>query len=68
MEFYNFDNELFKVIEITGIYPLQDGQYIVKKMSAENLLTGRKSEITMTNISVAGQIDDNVFSLQNLER
>lgn len=68
MEFYNFDNELFKVIEINGIYPLQDGKYIVKKMSAENLLTGRKSEITMTNISVGGQIDDKVFSLQNLER
>jgi len=68
MEFYNFDNELFKIIEIKTIYPLKDGKFIVKNMSANNLLTSRKSEIDMTNISVGGQIDDSVFSVQNLER
>jgi hypothetical protein len=68
MEFYNFDNVLYKVIEIKGVYPLQDGKFIIKNMTASNLLTGRKSEIIMTNISVGGQIDDSIFSLQNLER
>ena len=68
MEFYNFDNELYKIIEIKGIYPLKDGKFIVKNMIANNLLTGRKSEIEMTNIAVGGQVDDSVFSLQNLER
>ena len=68
MEFYNFDNEVYKVIEISAIYPLQDGKFIVKSMVADNLLTARKSEINMTNISVGGQIDDAVFTLQNLER
>lgn len=68
MEFYNFDKELYKVIEIRSIYPLPDGKYIVKDMAAENLLNGRKSEIVMTNISVGSGIDDAVFTIQNLER
>jgi hypothetical protein len=68
MEFYNFDNELFKIIEIKGIYPLQDGKFIIKNMSANNLLTRRQSEIGMNNISTGDKIDDSVFSLQNLER
>jgi hypothetical protein len=68
MEFYNFDNELFKVIEINGIYPLQEGKFIVKNMAANNLLTGRRSEIDISDISVGIRIDDSVFSLQNLER
>jgi len=37
-------------------------------MEADNLLTGRNSVIEMTNIAVGGQVDDSVFSLQNLER
>ena len=31
MEFYNFDNELFKVIEIKSFFPLSDGKYMVKE-------------------------------------
>jgi hypothetical protein len=68
MEFYNFDNELYKVIVIKGVYPLKEGKFIVKNMEANNLLSGRNSVIEMTNIAVGGQVDDSVFSLQNLER
>ena len=68
MDFYNFDNELYKIIVIKGIYPLPDGKFIIKNMEANNLLSGRNSVIEMTNIAVGGQVDDSVFSLQNLER
>jgi outer membrane lipoprotein-sorting protein len=68
MEFYNFDNELFKVIEIKSVYPLVDGKYLVRDMIAENLVTKRKSEIVMTKIVEGAKVDDSVFSLQNLER
>jgi hypothetical protein len=68
MEFYNFDNELYKVIVIKSVYPLKEGKFIVKNMEANNLLSGRNSVIEMTNIAVGGQVDDSVFSLQNLER
>jgi len=68
MDFYSFDNELFKVIEMKAYYPLPDGKFLVQNMAASNLLSGRRSEINMTNITVGAQIDDSVFSLQNLER
>jgi hypothetical protein len=68
MEFYNFDNELFKTIEIKSIHPLQDGKYVVKNMIASNLITNRKSEILFSDISEQVKVDDSFFSLQNLER
>jgi hypothetical protein len=68
MEFYNFDNELFKIIEIRGIHQLPGGKYMVKDMAAENLLNKRKSEMIMSKIVEGAKVDDSVFSLQNLEK
>jgi hypothetical protein len=68
MEFYNFDNKLFKVIEIKNFQPLSGGRYLVKDMTAENLITGRKSEIIFSKITEGAVIDDSVFMVQNLER
>ena len=68
MEFYNFDNELFKIIEIKSIFPLDDGKYLVKNMVASNLNTNRKSEILFSNISEGIKVDDSNFTIQNLER
>ena len=68
MEFYNFDNELFKTIDIKSIFPLQDGKYMIRNMIASNLVTDRKSEILFTNINDQVKVDDSFFTLQNLER
>lgn len=68
MEFYNFDNELFKIIEIKSIFPLSDGKYLVKNMVASNLNTSRKSEIIFSNIDEGIKVDDSYFTIQNLER
>lgn len=68
MEFYNFDNELFKVIEIKNIFPLPGGKYMIKDMLADNLVSRRKSEIKFTDISAGIAVDDSFFTLQNLER
>jgi len=68
MELYNFDNELFKLIDIKGIYMLSEGRYTVSNMHATNLSTNRKSEIKMTNIVEGVRVDDSVFTLQNLAR
>lgn len=68
MEFYNFDNKLYKIIEIKNVYPLDGDRFIVSDMSAENVITGRKSEIFFNNIKEGEKVDDSVFSLQNLER
>ncbi len=68
MEFYNFDNELFKTIDIKSIFPLEDGKFIVKNMIAYNVMTNRKSEIILNNIAQGAKVDDSYFTLQNLER
>ena len=68
MEFYNFDNEIFKLIEIKSIYPLENGKYMIRNMVANNLFTDRKSEIIFSNISDHAKVDDSFFSLRNLER
>jgi hypothetical protein len=68
MVFYNFDNELFKVIEIKSVFPLSNGKYLVKNMVANNLSTNRKSEISFSSISEGIKVDDSFFTIQNLER
>ncbi len=68
IEFYNFDNELFKVIMIRKVHHLEGGRYIVSDMAADNLKTGRKSEIVFTRISTGAMVDDDIFTLQNLDR
>ena len=68
MEFYNYDNELFKSIEIKSIYPLKDGKFIIRNMIANNLLTNRKSEIALSNIAAGTIVEDSYFTIQNLKR
>jgi hypothetical protein len=68
MEFYNFDDELFKTIEIKSTHLTADGKYMVKNMLANNLLTSRKSEILFSNIQEQVKVDDTFFTVQNLER
>jgi hypothetical protein len=68
MEFYNFDNELFKTIEIKSIHPLSDGKYLIRNMIANNLSNNRKSEIVFSNIEENTKVDDSFFSVQNLQR
>ena len=68
MEFYNFDNQLFKIIEIKAVQPGANGRYLISDMAAKNLINGRSSEIKFGNIKMDAGIDDSVFTLQNLEK
>jgi hypothetical protein len=68
MEFYNFDNELYKIIEVKSVHPMSEGKYMIQEMTANNILTGRKSTIIFSNISDNLKIDNAVFAVQNLER
>jgi hypothetical protein len=68
MEYYNFDNQLYKTIEVKTVQPLSEGRYIIKDMSAKNITTVRSSEILFDKIVTNAKIEDSVFSLQNLER
>ena len=68
MEFYNFNNQLFKVIEVKSVQLFEEGRYIIKDMRVNNLINSRSSEIIFDKIATNIKIEDSVFSLQNLER
>jgi hypothetical protein len=68
MEFYNFDNEHFKTIEIRSVHTMPEGKYMVSDMIASNLVTNRKSEILFSNIVDKVKVDDSYFTVQNLQR
>lgn len=68
IEYYNFDNQLFKTMEVKSIQSAENGKYIIKDMIVNNIITGRSSEILFDKISTGSNIDDSEFSLQNLER
>lgn len=68
MEFYNFDNEHSRTIEIKSVYPLPGGKYTYEHMTATNHRNNRKSEILYTSISAGVTAEDTFFTVQNLER
>jgi len=68
MEFYNFDNELFKIIEVKSTFELPDGKFIINNMVANNIQTNRKSEFVMSNLASDVKVDDSFFTMQNLQR
>ncbi len=68
MEFYNFDDEMFKTIEIKSVHEMAGGKYMIKDMIASNHITDRKSEIVFNNIEEQVKVDDAFFTVRNLER
>jgi hypothetical protein len=69
MEFWSSAGALIKVIEITGIEKIdQTGRYLVKKMTASNMVNGRSSSIVMENVTAGVKPADHLFDVQNLGR
>jgi len=68
MEFYDFENELFKTIEMRDFHTTPEGKSMVSDMIASNIVTKRKSEIHFNNIVDQVKVEDSYFSIQNLER
>jgi len=69
IDFYNFDNELFKSIEIMATQPIagQEG-YVMTDMLATNHLNGRSSRVKFDQVNTSATIADNTFSVESLAR
>lgn len=69
IEFYNFDNQLFRTIDILATRP-QVGKegYLMTEMYVENRLNGRNSRIIFENINTESAIADNIFTVENMSR
>jgi hypothetical protein len=69
IDFYNFDDAMFKTIDIVSTQP-QVGKegYIMTEMYAANHINGRSSRIKFDQVNTSGNIPDNTFSVDNLAR
>jgi hypothetical protein len=69
IDFYNFDGNLYKTIEIVATQP-QTGKpgYIMTEMYAVNHINGRSSRIKFDQVNTSAVIPDNTFTVDNLSR
>lgn len=69
IDFYNFDGELFKTIEIVATQPLEGKEgYIMTDMLARNYINGRSSRVKFDQVNTTASIPDNTFIADNLAR
>jgi hypothetical protein len=69
IDFYNFDNELFKSIEIKDTQPIAGKEgYVMTDMLATNHLNGRSSRVKFDQVNTSATIADNTFSVESLAR
>jgi hypothetical protein len=69
IDFYNFDNELFKTIEIVATQPISGKEgYIMTDMLAVNHINGRSSRVKFDQVNTSASIPDNTFVSDNLSR
>jgi hypothetical protein len=69
IDFYNFDDELFKTIEIVATQPLAGKEgYVMTDMFAKNHLNGRSSRVKFDQVNTSATIADNTFSVESLAR
>ena len=69
IDFYNFDNELFKTIEILATQPLGTKEgYVMTDMLARNHINGRSSRVKFDQVNTSATIPDNTFIADNLSR
>jgi hypothetical protein len=69
IDFYNFDDELFKTIEIVSTQPLEGKEgYVMTDMVARNYFNGRSSRVKFDKVNTSASIPDNTFIAENLSR
>ncbi len=69
IDFYNFDGEMFKTIEILATQPLTGKEgYVMTDMLARNHLNGRSSRVKFDQVNTTASIPDNTFLADNLAR
>lgn len=69
IDFYNFDNELYKTIDMVSTQARAGGGgYIMTEMYAVNHQNGRSSRVKFDQINTTASIPDNTFIADNLAR
>lgn len=66
IEFYNFDNELFKIQKIDNYVKQSNGKYFAYTMTAENTNNGRRSVMNIENFQVDSSMEEKSFTASAL--
>ncbi|MEZ4998561.1 MAG: hypothetical protein R2758_14225 [Bacteroidales bacterium] len=63
IDFYNFDDELFKTIEILATQPVAGKEgYVMTDMLATNHINGRSSRVRFDQVNTSAVIADKAFA------
>lgn len=69
IEFFNFDGELFKTIDIVATQPVAGKEgYIMTEMYVRNHINGRSSRIKFDELNTASVIPESAFTVEALGR
>jgi hypothetical protein len=69
IEFFNFDGELFKTIDIVSTQPIAGKEgYIMTEMFVKNHINGRSSRIKFDELNTASVIPESAFTVEAMER
>ncbi|NLK07711.1 MAG: outer membrane lipoprotein-sorting protein [Firmicutes bacterium] len=67
LEYYDGDGKLLKVLTTHNIRANQ-GRWVAGQMKMENIQTGTKTALTVTDVEFDVDIDDSIFTTRHLER
>ncbi len=67
-EYYDFDDELRKILHQRNHRQLGDGKALARQMEVENVQNGRRSVLTVTKLQAGSNLSESSFSTSMLER
>jgi len=66
VEYYDEQDRLFKVMELDDYRKQADGKYFAFKMEITNILTGRRSTLTVDKFQTGSQLTESSFATTSL--
>lgn len=66
MEYYDLDNELYKVMTISDYKKQSNGSYFAYNMSIENIQSNRKSTMKVDKFQMGSSMSENSFAASSL--
>jgi len=67
-EYYDLDDELWKILSASEVENLSTGKYMATYMKMENVQNGRRSEFSMDEIQYNPEVKEEYFTVSFLEK
>ncbi len=67
-EFYDLDDELWKVMTLSDYQPVGDSRAMARKMEIKNMQTGRRSVLAISKLQAGSSLTESSFTTAMLEK